>query len=81
MGVYTVRNLDEKTKEVIAEYAESHDLNMGQAISQLVRLAVENLQHKKKEKRFKNLAELYEHLKFKSDKNLSRDHDKVAYGL
>lgn len=78
--VYTIRGMDQKTKNAIQRYAHKHKLKIAQAISQLVALAVEHIQHTKKEKKYKSLFDAYEELKFKGGKQLSKEIDEVVYG-
>ena len=81
MGTYTIRDLDDKTKEVVHHYAQEHDLNIADAIRELVFLALQHLQHSKKEKKYGSFFEMYDKIKFKGGANLSKEHDKVAYEL
>ena len=81
MGMYTIRNLDEKTKETIHTYAEEYKLNTAEALRRLIALALTHVQHTKKEKQYGSFFELYTQIKFKGGKNLSKDHDRVAYVL
>jgi hypothetical protein len=77
--VYTIRGLDPKTKSAIQKYAQKHKLKIAQAISQLITLAIEHIQHTKKEKKYKSLFDAYEELKFKGGSKLSKEIDEVVY--
>lgn len=80
--IFAVRNLDEKTKAEIQDYAHEHNLNMAQAIRELVFMALEHLKcfHKNK-KKYKSFFEVYDKIKFKTnDPHLSENIDTVLYG-
>ena len=38
---YTIRNVDEKTKEVLGRYASKHGITIGEAMQQLVEFGAE----------------------------------------
>ena len=78
--VYTIRGMDKKTRDMIQTYAQIHKLKIAQAIGQLVALAIEHIQHTKKEKKYKSLFDAYEEIKFKGGKQLSKKIDEVVYG-
>lgn len=82
--IFAVRNVGEKTKDFIYEYAHIHDLNTGEAIDEITRLAQEHLKEKevrKIKKRKISIFEVYNKIAFKSkDPNLSKNIDKYLYG-
>jgi hypothetical protein len=78
--VYTVRDMDEKTRAEIQTYAHKHGLKISQAIRELVVLAKEHIQHTKNEKKYKSMFDVYEKVKFKGGKDLSKQIDEVVYG-
>ena len=78
--VYTIRGMDKKTRDVIQTYAQKHKLKIAQAISQLVVLAQEQIQHTQKEKKYKSIFDAYNEIKFKGGKQLSKEIDEVVYG-
>ena len=80
--IFAVRNVDEKTKEFIYNYAHEHDVNLGEALREIMQLArihlSESGRHKKK---YRSIFEVYNQIAFKSDDpNLSKNIDKVLYG-
>ena len=81
--VFAVRNVGEKTKDFIYEYAHVHDLNTGEALDKIAQLAQEHLKEKeqqKQKKKYKSLFDTYEEIAFKSDDpNLSQNIDKILY--
>jgi hypothetical protein len=78
---YTIRNLDEKTKETVQEYAQKHNLNIAEAMRELVLLGVQHMQHTKNKNKHSSFFDIYDRIKFKGGKNLSKEHDQVAYEL
>ncbi len=53
--MYTIRNLSEKTKMHISDYAKEHNLTIAESIQQLVEFGLEYLeQHKKNPKKYLN---------------------------
>ncbi len=82
--VFAVRNVGEKTKDFIYEYAHNHDLNTGEALDEITRLAREHLKEKEQQnqkKKYKSFFDTYEEIAFKSDDpNLSQNIDKILYG-
>ncbi|MBI5158913.1 hypothetical protein HY992_02225 [Candidatus Micrarchaeota archaeon] len=82
-GVLAIRNVDEKTRQFIREYAAEHNLNIGEAVREIVFLVRQHLKecgdHKKK--KYQSIFEVYDKIKFSdSDPNLSRNIDKILYG-
>jgi len=82
--MFAVRNVDNKTKEFIYEYAHAHDLNLGEALREISRLVQEHLkekERKKQKKKYRSFFEIYNKVAFKSDDpNLSKNIDSVLYG-
>lgn len=79
---FAVRNVGEKTKEFIYEYAHVHDLNTGEALDEIARLAQEHLQEKKQQKqkkKYKSLFDTYDQLKFHGGEHTSETIDKLLY--
>lgn len=77
MSIYTIRNLDEKTKHVIRDYAVQHNLNTADAIRYLVFVGKKT---KTESKKYKSFFEIYEKVKFKGGKDLSAKADELIYG-
>ena len=82
--IFAVRNVDEKTKEFIYEYAHENNLNTGEAVRDIVSLAQEHIKEKQQEKkkyRKKSIFEIYDKIAFKDkDPNLSKNIDHILYG-
>ncbi|MFH2105804.1 MAG: hypothetical protein ABII22_00965 [Candidatus Micrarchaeota archaeon] len=82
--IFAVRKVDEKTKEFIYEYAHLHDLNTGEALDEIARLAKEHLKEKdqqKSKKKYKSFFDTYDRIAFRSgEKDLSKNIDKILYG-
>ena len=56
--VYTIRNVDEKTKEIIGRFADEHRITVAEALQQLIELGLENYEKRKKNpKKYLNTAE------------------------
>ncbi|MBI5051366.1 hypothetical protein HZC08_01270 [Candidatus Micrarchaeota archaeon] len=81
MGVYTIRDLDKKTKQTVQEYAADNELNIAEAMRELIAMGLKHIKHSQEEKQYKSFFDLYEKIKFKGGKRLSEEHDKVAYEL
>ena len=79
MSTYTIRNFDEKTKENIYVYAQEHDINVAEAIKELVFYGLQHIKHSKKEKKYNSFFDLYDELKFSSDSDLSQKIDEILY--
>lgn len=79
---FAVRNLDEKTRAYIAEYAHERNLNMAQALREIVCLVQEHLRERQKpRKRYRSFFEVLPQIAFESsDPNLSKNIDKILYG-
>lgn len=81
-GVLAIRNVDEKTRQFIREYATEHNLNIGEAIREIVFLVRQHLkecgEHKKK--KYQSFFEIYDKVAFKAEPSLSKDIDKLLYG-
>lgn len=82
--IFAVRNVDEKTKEFIYNYAHEHDVNLGDALRELVYLVEEHLREReqqKHKKKYVSFFEIYDKVKFSGgDSNLSKNMDEVLYG-
>ena len=53
--VYTIRNINKKTKDTIAQYAHEHELTMGAAMQALIDLGIEYYEKTKHEReKYKN---------------------------
>ncbi len=77
---FAVRNLDEKTKQDIQQYAEEKDLAIAEAIRELVFLAKAHLAERPK-KKFRSIFEVLDKIKFSSpDPHLSQNIDAILYG-
>jgi len=77
---FAVRNLDEKTRQEIQQYAEEKDLAIAEAIRELVFLAKAHLAERPK-KKYRSVFEVLERIKFSGgDPNLSQNIDAVLYG-
>lgn len=62
--VYTIRNINKKTKDTIAEYAYEHQLTMGTAMQALIDLGIEYYEKTKHEKKkYKNTLAALENLR------------------
>jgi hypothetical protein len=75
MSTYTIRDLDEKTRQVIHDYAAQHHLNTADAIQYLIFVGRKT----KTEKKYKSFFEIYEKVRFKGGKNLSANADDLVY--
>ena len=78
--IFAIRNLNKETKEIIIKYAHSNNLTMAEALSRLVFLGLQHMKNSKKKKKYENLLETYDELKFKDSKYSSQDIDKILYG-
>lgn len=83
-GFFAVRNLDEKTKAFIAEYAHERKVNMAQALREIVYLVQEHLRERQKHKhtkKYRSFFEIFPDVAFESsDPQLSKHIDNVLYG-
>jgi len=77
--MFAVRNLDEKTKHTIQDYAQDKDVTIAEAIRDLVFYGLQHIKHTKKERKYKSIFEVYDKLKFSGDPNLSQKIDEVVY--
>ncbi|MBI5223132.1 hypothetical protein HY990_01790 [Candidatus Micrarchaeota archaeon] len=82
--IFAIRNVDEKTKNFIHDYAHENDLATAEALRDIATLAKEHLKEKaaqKAKKRKISIFEVYNKIAFKSkDPNLSKNIDKYLYG-
>ena len=79
MSVYTIREMDKKTKESIQTYAHEHDLNVAEALRDLVFFGLQHIKHTKKEKKYASIFEVQKKISFKGGKYLSQEIDKIVY--
>ncbi len=75
---YTIRNMDEKTKKEIQDYASEHDVSIAEALRELIMIAVKSLR-KEGGKKYKSIFDVYDKIKFSAEPNLSKKIDKVLY--
>ena len=80
MAVYTIRGMDEKTRTAIQAYAQEHDVNVAEALTELVFFGLQHIRHTKKEKKYSSIFEVQKKISFKGGKNLSQEIDEVLYG-
>ncbi|MDD2655776.1 MAG: hypothetical protein PHQ80_03870 [Candidatus ainarchaeum sp.] len=80
MTVYTIRGMDEKTRAAIQAYAQEHDVNVAEALTELVFFGLQHIRHTKKEKKYSSIFEVQKRISFKGGKNLSQEIDDVLYG-
>jgi hypothetical protein len=77
---FAVRNLDEKTKQEILQYAEEKDMAIAEAIRELVFLAKAHLSERPK-KKFRSVFEVLDKIQFSGgDPHLSQNIDNALYG-
>ena len=76
--VYTIRNMDEKTRKEIQNYAHEHDVSIGEALRELIMIAMKSLR-KEEGKKYKSIFDVYEKIKFSAEPDLSKKVDKVLY--
>lgn len=79
MSVYTIREMDKKTKESIQIYAHEHDLNIAEALRDLVFFGLQHIKHTKKEKKYASIFDVQKKLSFTAEPELSQKIDEVAY--
>ena len=79
MSVYTIRDMDQKTKESVQTYAHEHDLNVAEALRDLVFFGLQHIKHRQKEKKYASIFKVQKKLSFKGGRNLSQEIDQVAY--
>ena len=80
MTVYTIRDLDEKTKDAIQSYAREHDVNVAEAVKELVFFGLQHIRHTKKEKKYSSIFEVQKRLSFKAEPaDLSQRIDEIVY--
>ena len=77
---FAVRNLDEKTKHAIQQYADDKDVTIAEAIRDLIFFGLQHLKHAIKEKKYSSFREVYDKLKFKGGRELSQQIDEIVYG-
>ncbi|VVC02512.1 Uncharacterised protein [Candidatus Bilamarchaeum dharawalense] len=68
---FAVRNVDDKTKSFILDYAKENNLTIGDALREITRLASERLKEKKHEKKTQSIFDVYDKIKFSSNTGLS----------
>ena len=79
MSVYTIREMDKKTKEAIQTYAHEHELNVAEALRDLVFFGLVHIKHTKKEKKYSSIFEVQKEISFKGGKYLSQKIDEIVY--
>lgn len=62
--IFAVRNVDEKTRTFISEYANEHNLNTGDALRDIVSFAQEHLKEKKQHKKYQSIFKIHDKIKF-----------------
>lgn len=62
--IFAVRNVDEKTRTFISEYANEHNLNIGDALRDIISLAQEHLKEKSKHKKYQSIFQIHDKIKF-----------------
>jgi len=78
--MFAIRNVDNKTKQFITEYAEEHNITIAEALRELILLVQEHISEKPK-KKYKSVFEVYDKLKFSTDDpKLSEKIDEIVYG-
>ena len=56
--IYTIRNVDEHTRNLIDQYAKEYNLTIGQTLHQLIEFGMEYAeQHKKNPKKYLNTCD------------------------
>lgn len=76
--MFAVRNVDETTKQFIAQYAEEHNITMAEALRELVLLVQEHLKERKR-KKYSSIFDTYDKIAFEGEKDLSQNIDKILY--
>ena len=71
--------MDKKTKESIQDYAHEHDLNVAEALRDLVFFGLQHITHTKKEKKYASIFEVEKKLSFAGEPELSQKIDEIAY--
>lgn len=71
--------MDKKTKESVQAYAHEHDLNVAEALRDLVFFGLQHIKHTKKEKKYSSIFEVQKRISFKGGKHLSQEIDKIVY--
>jgi len=60
---YTIRNVDEKTREALSRYAGEHNITVGEAMGQLIEFGLEYYQQSRKiQKKYPGAHEALENL-------------------
>ncbi len=81
--IFAIRDVDEKTKKFIHKYAHEHDVNLSEALRDIVFMVQEHLKELEKQKtkkKYKSFFDLYDKLKFRSnDPHLSERIDEILY--
>ena len=77
--VYTIRNMDEKTRKEIQDYAHEHDVSIAEALRELIMIATKSIK-KEESKKYKSIFDVYNKIKFSAEPDLSKKIDKVLYG-
>ena len=57
--IFAIRNVDEKTREFITNYAAEHKLSMAEALRELILLVQEHLAERPK-KKYKSIFDSYD---------------------
>ena len=80
--MFAIRNVDEKTREFICKYASENDVNISEALQEIIVLVQEHLKEKEQQKKkYKSIFDTYDRIAFRSgDPNLSKSIDKILYG-
>ncbi|MEK6981629.1 MAG: hypothetical protein AABX38_01745 [Candidatus Micrarchaeota archaeon] len=82
--IFAVRNVDERTKQFIYDYAHENSKSIGEALTDIVFLVKVHIREQQKhglKKRKKSIFTVYNKIAFKSnDPNLSKNIDNVLYG-
>ncbi|MDD5337590.1 MAG: hypothetical protein PHS02_03850 [Candidatus ainarchaeum sp.] len=79
-GMLGIRNVDERTKRLLQDYANERNMTMAEALQEIMSLALEHLSEKKA-KKYKSIFDTYDKIKFKSnDPHLSEKIDEILYG-
>lgn len=76
--MFAIRNVDDKTKEFITEYAENHDMTVAEALRELILLVQEHLAEMPK-KKYKSIFDTFDKIAFEGEKDLSKKIDKIVY--
>ena len=62
--IFAVRNVDEKTRSVISEYARERNINTGDALRELISFAQEYIKEKNRAKKYRSIFTIHDQVKF-----------------